>query len=517
MEFIVKRTFKAVAAVSAMIFLLHTAYAGDSHGVTIVDARHYSNVFGEVRNYRIFLPGDYADVPAKRYPVIYFFHGWSQRYFGTSSLYSEYDKGEENGGDNIANFVAGHDVIVVKVDGYNRSPGEKYYVRPWNVSPVETYRQFPLYFPELVEHIDTHYRTLADREHRGISGLSMGGFMTFWIGGKYPHLLSAAGNFCGSPEFMNGPKDFPVEYRHLDMHNNYGGMKLRLHYGDKDFIRGYHDDLNRVWPQLIDNYDYKMFDAAHSTCGMGEMFTFILKTFETPHARPSKWGHIDVYPDFSVWDYKVMTDRSVPGFTKLENVDVRGFRCSVREFLPDGPLLPFVRVSVTTPAIYEKNHAYIVNDLDTKTSKTNQRQIMSDDEGRLTIDLNGGSHEIGINRKTDKANISIVGVDIHGMRWATHGKEIPLTVRVANKGQSAGKNISATLSSTRPTAQVSKAETSFGDIAVNEIKTAGSTLLFRVGVDSIEVEKFKLTLRDDKKNEWVEYFEVPLKKDVPEI
>ena len=112
--------------------------------------------------------------------------------------------------------------------------------------------------------------------------------MTFWIGGKYPHLVSAAGNFCGSPEFEVGPKDFPIEYRHLDMYKNYDGMNVRLHYGDKDFIRGYHADLNRVWPQVMDNYDYKVFDAAHSTCGMGEMLGFILNTFENPPPVPSR-------------------------------------------------------------------------------------------------------------------------------------------------------------------------------------------------------------------------------------
>ena len=250
--------------------------AQETGGATIVDARHYSNILAETRNYRVFLPPGYSQESGKRYPVIYFFHGWSQRYFGSSDPYGDFDKGDENGGDNIHNFVSAHDVIVVKADGYNRSPGEDYYVRPYNVTPVETYRQFPIYFPELVHHIDTHYRTIADREHRGISGLSMGGFMTFWIAAKYPHLLSAAGNFCGSPEFTVGPKDFPVEYRHLDMYNNYGGMNVRLHYGDKDFIRGYHEDLNRVWTQVIDNYQYKIFEAGHSTAGMKEMFSFIL-------------------------------------------------------------------------------------------------------------------------------------------------------------------------------------------------------------------------------------------------
>src|SRR5687767_6416712 len=318
-----------------LTFAFHTNAqpAGD---VTIIDSRHYSSIFGETRNFRIFLPPGYFNNPQKKYPSIYFLHGWSQRYFGDGGqAYEEFDKSDENKGDNIAKFVSTHDVIVVKSDGYNRSPDEKYYLRPYNIGPVETFRQFPIYYPELIEYIDTNYRTIADREHRAISGLSMGGFMTFWIAGKYPGLFSAAGNFCGSAEFFVGPKDFPVEYRHIDIYKNYAGMNLRLHYGDKDFIRGYHQDMNRIWPHIMDNYEYKIYDAEHSTCGLGEMFDFFIKTFEHPPVRPMNWNHIDVYPQFSVWDYSVSSDRNVSGFTILENVNKRGFRCSVREFLPE--------------------------------------------------------------------------------------------------------------------------------------------------------------------------------------
>src|SRR5882724_6314358 len=66
--------------------------------VTIIDSQHYSTVFGEIRNFRIFLPPHYFDVPQKRYPVIYFYHGWSQRYFGSSNNYADFDKGDENKG-----------------------------------------------------------------------------------------------------------------------------------------------------------------------------------------------------------------------------------------------------------------------------------------------------------------------------------------------------------------------------------------------------------------------------------
>ena len=500
--------------------LLLSFYTRAQHAdsVTIIDSRHYSNVFGEIRNYRIFLPPGYFDNPQKKYPVIYFLHGWSQRYFGDGGQkFDEFDKGGDNKGDNIANFVSTHPVIVVKSDGYNRVPGEQYYLRPYNIDPVETFRQFPLYYPELIDYIDTHYRTLADREHRAISGLSMGGFMTFWIGGKYPQLFSGAGNFCGSAEFIVGPRNFPVEYRHLDMYKNYAGMNLRLNYGDKDFIRSYHQDLNRIWPLVMDNYEYKIYDAEHSTCGLGEMFGFLFNTFKNPPARPLRWDHIDVYPEFSVWNYKVSSDRNVPGFTILENVDKRGFKCAVREFLPNGEILPFVNLSITTPALYEKNQEYVINDVENNGFKSLSKMVRSDNSGRLVIPLNGSMHEIGINKKDDKANICIAAVDIENMSWATNGKDVSLSIKILNKGMSMAKKIVAKLSATRKSANIIKGQSEFGSIGVNEIKTCQTPFSFRVQADSIEIAKFKLTLKDEHNHEWVDFFELPLKKNLPGI
>src|SRR5206468_4054975 len=140
--------------VLAVMSTFHTN-AQNTPGVTIIDSKHYSNVFGEIRNYRIFLPAHYYDNIEKKYPVIYFLHGWSQRYFGDGGEeYAEFDKGNDNNGDNIANFVAADETIVVKSDGYNRSPDEKYYLRPYNIGPVETFRQFPMYYPEFINYID---------------------------------------------------------------------------------------------------------------------------------------------------------------------------------------------------------------------------------------------------------------------------------------------------------------------------------------------------------------------------
>jgi enterochelin esterase-like enzyme len=51
------------------------------------DGTYSSKVFAGPRNYRVFLPASYA-TSGKHYPVIYYFHGHSDRY-----TLEAYDKG----------------------------------------------------------------------------------------------------------------------------------------------------------------------------------------------------------------------------------------------------------------------------------------------------------------------------------------------------------------------------------------------------------------------------------------
>jgi len=511
---------KKLYPILLIVFLLMQASIciGQETGVTIIDSRHYSHSFAEMRHFRIFLPRGYYQHPEKKYPVIYFLHGWSQRYFGSGDdRYSEYDRRSGNSTENMESFASTHDVIIVKSDGYNRSPDEPYYLRPYNIGPVETYRQFPIYFPELIEHIDANYRTKASRENRAITGLSMGGFMAFVIGGKYPHLFCAVGNFCGSPEFVIGPKDFPVEYRHLDMYKNYGGMKVRLNYGDMDFIRGYHEDLNRVWTQVMDNYQYKIYPGGHTTSGFSEMFNFLYSCFNQPASKPKRWDHIDFYPEFQVWDYTVRTDRVVPGYTLLENVDQRGFRCSVREWLPDGELIPSVRVSVQTAPVFEKNQWYTISSIDLKSFKVVKQTLQSDLNGRLRININGAMQEIGINKKEDAPNISIAGVEIMNADWIVPRKETAIRLKLLNKGNNISSGVVANISAITKDVVLLKSEMSAGSIGVNEIKSGNSDIVFKIVNEHIDRVKFKVTVRDVRKNSWVEYFDLPVLKESPEI
>jgi enterochelin esterase-like enzyme len=60
---------------------------------------------------------------------------------------------------------------------------------------------------DLVAYIDSHYRTLARRESRGLSGHSMGGYGTWRIAMKYPELYSsfyAMSSCCLDPYTASG-------------------------------------------------------------------------------------------------------------------------------------------------------------------------------------------------------------------------------------------------------------------------------------------------------------------------
>ncbi len=376
-----------------LTILLAFSCAAHAADAIIVDRTHESRVFfQETRHYRVFLPPAYESTTT-RYPVIYWFHGYAERY-NQGPANKEYDRGTDYNGDNLANFVAHHDVIIVKVDGYNPRTPDENYPRPYNIGPVETDRQFPLYFPELVDCVDASYRTIPDREHRATAGLSMGGFMSYWIAGKYPDLISSASSFMGSSEFVVGPRKFPVEYRHDEMGANYGGVRTRLVTGSSDFIQFYHRQMNQIWK--MPTHETEDFDSGHGTPGIAKTLAFHMNAFANPLPRPEIWTHADVYPNFSVWDWTVETDRARPGFTFIESASHSGFHSSVRQWLPGGKTLRDVRVKITTAPLYKKNARIPVTSIRLRDNKIVRDHLFADDQGRLHLDLDGDEYQVRI-------------------------------------------------------------------------------------------------------------------------
>jgi len=405
------------------LMMMPNAYAQPSRKKAIIeDSLHYSKVFKENRHFRMIMPHDYYKHPERRYPVIYYFHGNAGRYNGPADgevsrsgearYYDEFNGNYERCGpdslDNFASYVEDNDVIIAKWDGY--VPAQ--YPRPYDIAPVKEDRQFVDYFPEFVQYVDSHYRTKAYREGRAVSGLSMGGYMSMLVASKYPHLLSSASFFCPSASFTVGPKALQIYTPFKEMGVNFVGLPIRMHLGSKDFLRQHDQEIDQAYKTLELNYEswhygIGYFKGFHNAVNIKGQFDFHMKYFRMPLARPEKWHHIDVYPNFSVWNYNVITDRKIPGFTILDDVHKEGFSVQTKKWLPDGPMIPDLSVKIETDNIYAPNTNFQLIRLDVPARKIYKSSVRSDAKGRIQWQGTGQHSDVGLYRTGDPGHIAM--------------------------------------------------------------------------------------------------------------
>ena len=135
-----------------------------------------SNVLERNVPYDILLPEDYNTNEDKRYPVMYLFHGlgdnntsWNGEYLRCEAKIKQLEsKGLEP-------------MIYVMPMGWKAYGSDRYDGHFSYMTMIAT---------EFVPMIDQTYRTIADKEHRGTIGYSMGGFAAMVNAMKHPELFS---------------------------------------------------------------------------------------------------------------------------------------------------------------------------------------------------------------------------------------------------------------------------------------------------------------------------------------
>lgn len=166
---------------------------------------YYSETSGKWRRSFVYTPPDYDIKPGKRYPVLYLLHGAGENERGWSH------QGHMNFIlDNLIAEKMAVPMIVVMDNGYataRDAPSAPQGFSQRNISKMaETLEQ--VYIKEIIPEIDSHYRTLADRENRAMAGLSMGGLQTMLIGLNHTELFSHLGFFSAAiiGNLMEDPK-----------------------------------------------------------------------------------------------------------------------------------------------------------------------------------------------------------------------------------------------------------------------------------------------------------------------
>jgi S-formylglutathione hydrolase FrmB len=132
------------------------------------------------RDVFVYLPPSYSRETTRRYPVVYFLHGYSvnaEAYVRMLNLPAAAETAMTQSG--------GREMILVLPDAFTKYSGSMY-SNSLTTGDWEGYVS-----SDLVAYIDSHYRTIPDRDARGLAGHSMGGYGTVRIGMKQPSVFSS--------------------------------------------------------------------------------------------------------------------------------------------------------------------------------------------------------------------------------------------------------------------------------------------------------------------------------------
>ncbi len=181
-----------------------------------------SKVTGSWRHALVYLPPNYDTQTKERYPVLYLQHGAGEDETGWVR--------QGNANFILDNLIAAKSckpMIVVMAYGYAHRAGEApvdLFAKGFG-SPemLKAMQDMAAAFEDdvtqaLIPYIDSTFRTLPDRDHRAMAGLSMGGMQTFQITLDHLDLFSYIGGFSGAGGML------VLGNRKLDPKTDYNGV-----------------------------------------------------------------------------------------------------------------------------------------------------------------------------------------------------------------------------------------------------------------------------------------------------
>ena len=230
-------------------------------------------------HYSIYLPPDYA-ISGKRYPVLYLLHGF------TGDNKSWIKQGEIN---KImdAGIAKGEiePMIIIIPDG-------KYY---WYINDYQNkVRYEDFIFREFLPYIDNTYRTIADKKHRAVAGLSMGGYGSLVWAMHHPDKFSycvalSASMFdddgmaqmpdqlykymsllYGAPEAKGHDRvtghfieNNPIDLARTNSAESLKSVKWFIDCGKQDQLSGVNSELNNILTERNIDHIYRSRDGRH--------------------------------------------------------------------------------------------------------------------------------------------------------------------------------------------------------------------------------------------------------------
>ncbi|MDR0619800.1 MAG: esterase [Bacteroidales bacterium] len=166
------------------------------HG-TVARRWYQSDLLQKDRRITIYTPAGY-EAGNESYPVFYLLHGAG----GDENAWSELGRATQILDNLIAQGKA-KPMLVVMTNGnagQQAAPGEspRGMYKPSFMGDTRMDGAFEEHFPEVVKFIESNYRVKADKSHRAIAGLSMGGFHSLHISKEYPDMFDYVGLYSAA-------------------------------------------------------------------------------------------------------------------------------------------------------------------------------------------------------------------------------------------------------------------------------------------------------------------------------
>jgi enterochelin esterase family protein len=158
---------------------------------------------GRQRRMNVYLPADYYTNTKHKYPVFYLLHGMG----GDETAWLNLGRLPQIMDNLIASGKA-EPMIVVMPNGVidvdaAAGCGEEGLIQPKSEFPRLYTGEYEIAFPEIVNFIDKAFRTIPNKAHRAIAGLSMGGYHTANISREYPDMFNYVGLFsAATPDWL---------------------------------------------------------------------------------------------------------------------------------------------------------------------------------------------------------------------------------------------------------------------------------------------------------------------------
>jgi predicted esterase len=231
----------------------------------------FSDVDDSEQPYALYLPKKYN--PKKKYPLVVMLHGaGSNHRLALRRVFGKSNEGDESDAEATRNFPKWDDVEYIVASTYARGTAGYQGFREKDVMDMLA---------------DVKKRFTIDEDRCYLTGLSMGGGGTVWLGLSYPDLWAAIAPVC------------PATYPESDaLAPNAGNMAVHFFHGEKDPVvpvQTSRDWVKRLKDLGFSNIEYKEFPGVQHNSWInayenGSIFTWFSKFKRNPH--PNRVQHV---------------------------------------------------------------------------------------------------------------------------------------------------------------------------------------------------------------------------------